>query len=85
MLASPSRPGEGKSSRFQASQERVYGGGEASDFVFRVSDGQAPREIPLRHLVGCPHDCLHGGEGGSGQEVRHARHAACEGLSCDAA
>src|SRR5215207_6553211 len=57
---------------FQARQKRVYGGGEASDFVFRVSDGQAPREIPFRHLAGGSYDRLYGGEGGSGQEVRPA-------------
>src|SRR5215213_6242052 len=63
---------EAAEGHFQARQKRVYGGGETSDFVFRVGDGQAPREIPFRHLAGGSYDRLHRGEGGSGQEVRPA-------------
>src|SRR5215218_5057786 len=31
-------------------QQAVYRGGEASDLIFRVRDGQPLREIPLPHL-----------------------------------
>jgi hypothetical protein len=61
---------EASQGRFELREHTVNGGGEISNFIFRVSDGQPLRAVSFGNAVGGRHDRTYGRERFAGEQVR---------------